>query len=65
MKKILKIIIAQLLTLFVFLVIIAIAGQIYTFLKPGYKFLGFIPDRDIGWRFKSFRPDHLKQSVTV
>ena len=50
MEKILKIIIAQLLTLFIFLVIIAIAGQIYTFLKPGYKVLDFIPDRDIGWR---------------
>ena len=50
MKKILKIIIAQLLTLFIFLVIIAIAGQIYTFLRPGYKVLDVIPDRDIGWR---------------
>lgn len=50
MKKILKVIIAQLLTLFIFLVIIAIAGQIYTFLRPGYKVLDVIPDRDIGWR---------------
>ena len=32
------------------LIIIAVAGQIYTFLKPGYKVLDFIPDRDIGWR---------------
>ena len=32
------------------LIIIAVAGQIYTFLKPGYKVLDVIPDRDIGWR---------------
>ena len=50
MKNILKICIAQILTLVILLIIIAVAGQIYTFLKPGYKVLDVIPDRDIGWR---------------
>jgi hypothetical protein len=49
MKKILKIIIAQLLTLFVFLVIIAIAGQVYTGLHPSYEILSSVPDRQLGW----------------
>ena len=50
MKKILKIIIAQLLTLFIFLVIIAIAGQVYTGLHPSYEILSSIPDRQLGWK---------------
>ena len=45
-----KIIIAQLLTLFIFLVIIAIAGQIYTGLHPSYEILSSVPDRQLGWK---------------
>ena len=50
MKNILKICIAQILTLVIFLIIIAVAGQIYTFSNPGYENLDVIPDRQIGWR---------------
>ena len=50
MKKILKIIIAQLFTLFIFLVINAIAGQVYTGLHPSYEILSSIPDRQLGWK---------------
>jgi hypothetical protein len=50
MKKILKIIIAQLLTLFFFLFIIAIAGQFYTRLHPSYEILSSFPDRQLGWK---------------
>jgi len=32
------------------LIIIAVAGQIYTFSNPGYENLDVIPDRQIGWR---------------
>ena len=32
------------------LIIIAVAGQIYTFSKPGYENLDVISDRQIGWR---------------
>ncbi len=32
------------------LIIIALAGQIYTFSNPGYENLDVIPDRQIGWR---------------
>ena len=50
MKNIFKILLAQISTLAVLLVIIALAGQIYTFSKPGYENLDVIPDRQIGWR---------------
>ena len=50
MKTIFKVLLAQILTLAVLLVIIALAGQIYTFSKPGYENLDVIPDRQIGWR---------------
>ena len=50
MKNIFKILLAQISTLVVLLVIIALAGQIYTFSKPGYENLDVIPDRQIGWR---------------
>ena len=32
------------------LILIAVAGQIYTFSNPGYENLDVIPDRQIGWR---------------
>ncbi|SVD58232.1 uncharacterized protein METZ01_LOCUS411086, partial [marine metagenome] len=50
MKNVLKICIAQISTLFVLLMIIAVVGQIYTFSNPGYENLDVIPDRQIGWR---------------
>ena len=50
MKNIIKLLLAQSLTLIVFLLIIAVVGQVYTFLKPGYENLDVIPDRQIGWR---------------
>ena len=50
MKTIFKVLLAQISTLAVLLVIIALAGQIYTFSKPGYENLDVIPDRQIGWR---------------
>jgi len=50
LKNILKICIAQILTLVILLIIIAVAGQIYTFSNPGYENLDVIPDRQIGWR---------------
>jgi len=50
MKNIFKILLAQISTLAVLLVIIALVGQIYTFSKPGYENLDVIPDRQIGWR---------------
>ena len=50
MKNILKICIAQILTLVILLVIIAAAGQIYTFSNPGYENLDVIPDPQLGWR---------------
>ena len=50
MKNIFKILLAQILTLAVLLVIIALVGQIYTFSNPGYENLDVIPDRQIGWR---------------
>ena len=50
MKTIVKVLLAQISTLAVLLVIIALAGQIYTFSKPGYENLDVIPDRQIGWR---------------
>ena len=45
-----KILLAQISTLAVFLVIIALVGQIYTLSKPGYENLDVIPDLQIGWR---------------
>ncbi|MBT6601038.1 MAG: hypothetical protein HOB32_05165 [Nitrospina sp.] len=56
MVKILKILLAQILTLVIFLIIIAVAGQIYTFSNPSYENLDVIPDRQIGWRLV---PDSL------
>ncbi len=50
MKNIFKIAVAQGITFVFFLVVIAVGGQIYTFLKPGYKILDFVPDRNIGWK---------------
>ena len=50
MKNIFKILLAQILTLVILLIIIAVAGQIYTFSNPGYENLDVIPDRQIGWR---------------
>ena len=50
MKNILKILLAQILTLFFFLVVIALGGQAYTFFKPGYENLDVIPDPQLGWR---------------
>ncbi len=50
MKNIFKIAIAQVVTLVLFLMIVAVSGQIYTFLKPGYENLDVIPDPNIGWR---------------
>jgi len=50
LKNILKICIAQILTLAVLLVIIALVGQIYTFSKTGYENLDVIPDRQLGWK---------------
>ena len=50
MKNIFKIWLAQISTLAVFLVIIALVGQIYTLSKPGYENLDVIPDLQIGWR---------------
>ena len=50
MKNIFKILLAQISTLAVFLVIIALVGQIYTLSKPGYENLDVIPDLQIGWR---------------
>ena len=50
MKNIFKIAVAQGITFVFFLVVIAVGGQIYAFLKPGYKILDFVPDRNIGWK---------------
>ena len=50
MKNIFKILLAQISTLAVLLVVIALVGQIYTFSKPSYENLDVIPDRQIGWR---------------
>jgi hypothetical protein len=50
MKKTLKIFLAQILTLIILLIVIAIVGQIYTFSKPGYENLDVIPDQQLGWR---------------
>ncbi len=50
MKNILKICIAQILTLAILLIVIAVVGQIYTLSNPGYENLDVIPDRRIGWR---------------
>ena len=50
MKNFFILLLAQSLTLVVFLLIIAVVGQFYTFLKPGYENLDVIPDRQIGWR---------------
>ena len=50
MKNIFKILLGQITTLAVFLIIIALAGQTYTLLKPGYENLDVIPDRQLGWR---------------
>jgi len=50
MKNIFKILLAQILTLVILLILIAVAGQIYTFSNPGYENLDVIPDRQIGWR---------------
>ena len=50
MKKIFKIFLAQVVTLVAFLLIIAIAGQVYTFINPSYENLDVIPDPNMGWR---------------
>ena len=50
MKNIFKILLAQISTLAVLLVIIALVGQIYTFSKTGYENLDVIPDRQLGWK---------------
>jgi len=50
MKNIFKVLLAQILTLAVLLVIIALVGQIYTFSKTGYENLDVIPDRQLGWK---------------
>ena len=50
MKKVLKIFLAQVLTLFFLVGVIALGGQFYTFFKPGYENLDVIPDRQVGWR---------------
>jgi len=50
MKNIFKILVAQISTLAVLLIIIALVGQIYTFSKPSYENLDVIPDRQLGWR---------------
>ena len=50
MKNVFKLILAQSLTLVICLLIIAMVGQVYTFLKPGYENLDVVPDRHIGWR---------------
>lgn len=50
MKNILKILLAQILTLFFLLVVIELGGQAYIFFKPGYENLDVIPDSQLGWR---------------
>jgi hypothetical protein len=50
MIKIFKIIIAQLITFFIFLIIVSITGQVYTGLHPSYEILSSVPDRQLGWK---------------
>ena len=53
MKKavtILKILVAQVLTVLIALATIEVVGQLYAFYKPAYETLSAIPDKVVGWR---------------
>ena len=53
MKKssaILKILVAQALTVLIILALIEMVGQLYAFYKPAYETLSAIPDKVVGWR---------------